>query len=107
MRQLFSKYEAIGKVLLLPLHVIDPNPMQPRKTFDEEYIEELSRSIDENGLLQPITVRKKKDGRFELVAGECRLRATKMLEWQTKNIMEKKNMMRNSRFFGAACSVKS
>ena len=82
MRQLFSKYEAIGKVLLLPLHVIDPNPMQPRKTFDEEYIEELSRSIDENGLLQPITVRKKKDGRFELVAGECRLRATKMLEWQ-------------------------
>ncbi len=35
MRQLFSKYEAIGKVLLLPLHVIDPNPMQPRKTFDE------------------------------------------------------------------------
>ena len=33
--------------------------------------------------------------------------STKMLEWQTKNIMEKKNMMRNSRFFGAACSVKS
>lgn len=82
MRQFFSKYESVGKVLLLPLCDIDPNPMQPRKTFDEEYIEELSRSIDENGLLQPITVRKKKDGRFELVAGECRLRATKRLEWK-------------------------
>lgn len=82
MLQWFSKYESVGKVLLLPLSLIDPNPMQPRKVFDPEYIEELSRSMEENGLLQPITVRKKEDGRFELIAGECRSRAAKLLGWE-------------------------
>ena len=58
---------------------IKPNPNQPRKTFHEEGIAELASSIKNYGLLQPITVRKTESGYFELIAGERRLRACKML----------------------------
>ncbi len=58
---------------------IKPNPNQPRKTFHEEGIAELASSIRNYGLLQPITVRKTESGYFELIAGERRLRACKML----------------------------
>lgn len=57
------------------------NPMQPRREFDEARLEELSVSLRDNGLLQPITVRKSADG-FELIAGERRLRAAQRLGWK-------------------------
>ena len=56
---------------------IKPNPFQPRKKFDEEKLKELSESIKEHGLLQPIVVIKKK-GHYVLIAGERRLRASKL-----------------------------
>ena len=55
---------------------ITPNPRQPRRTFDEDALEELAASIAEVGLLQPVVVRKLGDGGFELVMGERRLRAS-------------------------------
>ena len=55
-----------------------PNPRQPREVFDEEELEGLAVSIADLGLLQPIIVRPTDDGRYELVAGERRLRAARM-----------------------------
>lgn len=64
-------------VLHIPVGRIDPNPAQPRKTFDPIELRSLSHSIIENGVIQPITVRKNGD-RYILVAGERRLRASIM-----------------------------
>ena len=58
---------------------IDPNPDQPRKKFSPAHIDGLANSIRERGLLQAITVRPSRKGRFEIVAGECRWRAHKRL----------------------------
>lgn len=55
---------------------ITPNPRQPRRAFDEEALEELAASITEVGLLQPVVVRKRSDGQYELVMGERRWRAS-------------------------------
>ena len=74
--------ESDAKIETLPLREIEPDPDQPRKTFDEEALGELAASIAEHGLLQPIAVRKREDG-YELVAGERRLRACKMAKMQT------------------------
>lgn len=60
---------------LIPIAQIAPNADQPRKKFNTETIEELAGSIREKGVLQPIIVKKKKDGRFEIVCGERRFRA--------------------------------
>lgn len=59
----------------VPIAVIRPNPLQPRQHFDEESLEELAESIRARGLLQPIIVRREKDGGYTLIAGERRLRA--------------------------------
>ncbi len=59
----------------LPLHIIRPNPNQPRHIFDHDSLKELSESIRQYGVIQPITVRKMHDGTYELVAGERRLKA--------------------------------
>ncbi len=66
-----------GRVLFLSLDAIYPNPDQPRRTFDQSGLEELSASIQELGVLQPLTVRRR-EGRWELVAGERRLRAARL-----------------------------
>ncbi len=70
-------------VRTLPLQRIHPNPFQPRKEFPQEELEELARSIQDNGLLQPILVRRRpgEAGDWELVAGERRLRAVSLLGW--------------------------
>ena len=57
---------------------IRTNPFQPRKVFDQEKLEELAQSIKENGLIQPIIVRKSPIIGFELLAGERRFRASKI-----------------------------
>jgi len=67
-------------VQFLDIDLIDANPFQPRKFFSEDGIKELSDSIREIGLIQPISVRRKEDGRYELIAGERRLRACKLAE---------------------------
>ena len=66
-----------GQILTVSVDKIDVNPNQPRKYFDNKELECLAQSIKENGLLQPLTVRIKKDGRYELIAGERRLKACK------------------------------
>ena len=62
----------------LPLDAITPNPRQPRTVFDDEALAELVFSITEIGLLQPIVVRAIPGGSYELVAGERRLRASRI-----------------------------
>lgn len=59
----------------IPLNEIEVNPFQPRKEFDKEGLSELANSIREIGIIQPITVRKMDDGRFQLITGERRLKA--------------------------------
>ena len=65
------------RVLFLPVDDIFPNPDQPRRVFAQGDLEELARSIQALGLLQPLTVRRTEGG-WELVAGERRLRAAKL-----------------------------
>ena len=66
-----------GRILFLPTVCIRPNPAQPRKIFEAESLRELARSIEEYGVLQPLTVRRV-PGAYELVAGERRLRAARL-----------------------------
>jgi ParB family chromosome partitioning protein len=66
------------EVELIPIHMIKPNPYQPRKSFTAQGLEELAQSIREYGVIQPITVRKTGQDGYELIAGERRLRAGKM-----------------------------
>ncbi len=66
-----------GRLAELPVDLIDPNPRQPRTVFDEEALGELTASIREVGLLQPVVVRPSGAGRYELVMGERRLRASR------------------------------
>jgi ParB family chromosome partitioning protein len=58
-----------------PMEAISPNPYQPRETFDDGTLDELSASIREKGVLQPLVVRRAADGRYQLIAGERRFRA--------------------------------
>ena len=68
----------IGNIIDLPLDRISANPFQPRTHFNEEALKELSTSIKELGIIQPVTVRKVKENLFELVSGERRFKASKM-----------------------------
>ncbi|MCH7618376.1 MAG: ParB/RepB/Spo0J family partition protein [Candidatus Marinimicrobia bacterium] len=73
--------ESLGVAELL-VDQITNNPKQPRQEFDPVALEELAASINENGIVQPITVTKK-NGKYELVAGERRLRAAKLINLRT------------------------
>ena len=70
-----------GGISNLSITSIQPNPLQPRREFAEAELEELAQSIEENGLLQPLLVRSRPGGRYELVAGERRFRAISRLGW--------------------------
>ncbi len=65
-------------ILRIPVDIIEPNPFQPRMTFAQEALEELAESIRTLGLIQPITVRRKSDGKYQIISGERRFRACKM-----------------------------
>lgn len=67
----------------LPLELIAPNPRQPRRRFDEDSLQGLAASVGERGVLQPVLVRPKPGGSYELVAGERRLRAARLAGLQT------------------------
>ena len=69
----------VGTIIDLDVNSIEVNPYQPRTHFDEQALEELSNSIRELGVIQPITVRKTSGNRFQLVSGERRFRASKRL----------------------------
>ncbi|MBR5271894.1 MAG: ParB/RepB/Spo0J family partition protein [Clostridia bacterium] len=65
----------VGRVMLIPIGEIKTNPNQPRKCFSDKDLQGLAESIRYVGVIQPLTVRKAKDGGYELIAGERRLRA--------------------------------
>ena len=62
----------------IPIHFIYANPSQPRKNFNQQLLNELSESIKEQGIIQPILVRKKSEDKYEIVAGERRWRAAQL-----------------------------
>ena len=65
-------------ILRIPVDLIEPNPYQPRMSFDQEALEELADSIRTLGLIQPITVRRKSDSRYQIISGERRFRACRL-----------------------------
>ncbi|MDG2372453.1 MAG: ParB/RepB/Spo0J family partition protein [Flavobacteriaceae bacterium] len=77
------KTSSVGNIIKIPVNLISSNPFQPRSYFNEERINELASSISELGLIQPITVRKIDENSFQLVSGERRLRATKLIGLET------------------------
>ena len=73
----------VGTIVEIELDKIEVNPYQPRTYFDEESLQELANSIKELGVIQPITVRKLEENTFQLVSGERRFRASKLINNQT------------------------
>ena len=85
------------RVLYIDINDIKPNKDQPRKTFNEEKLKDLANSIKENGVIQPLIIRKAQNG-YELVAGERRWRAARIAEIKKvpciiRNFDEKQNMI--------------
>lgn len=75
--------KVVGNIVELELEAIEVNPFQPRTSFNEEALKELSTSIKELGVIQPITVRKLSFDKYQLVSGERRFRASKMAGLET------------------------
>lgn len=73
-----SAVDTENRISHLSLSLVDPKSDQPRKSFDKAALEELAASIEENGLLQPILVREYGNGRYQIIAGERRFRASKI-----------------------------
>ena len=67
-----------NQISMLRISLIDPKSDQPRKNFDKALLEELAESINQNGVLQPILVREYGEGRYQIIAGERRFRASKI-----------------------------
>ena len=67
--------QGTADIMRIPIDMIEPNPFQPRMSFGQEALEELAESIRTLGLIQPITVRRKSDGRYQIISGERRFRA--------------------------------
>ena len=74
-----NKIRPDNKILSISQCDILPNPNQPRKRFDYDELEGLAQSIRANGILQPLIVRELENGKYELVAGERRLRAARLI----------------------------
>jgi ParB family chromosome partitioning protein len=69
----------VGSIIEIDMDLVDVNPYQPRTYFNEETLRELASSIKELGVIQPITIRKLDGNRFQLVSGERRFRASKLI----------------------------
>ncbi len=67
-------------ILRIPVEIIEPNPFQPRMSFNQDALGELTDSIRTLGLIQPITVRRMPEGRYQIISGERRFRACKLAE---------------------------
>ena len=70
--------DVTAAISMVPLSDIETNPFQPRKEFDDTSLEELAQSIREQGIITPITVRRMPDGKYQLIAGERRYRASQL-----------------------------
>lgn len=77
-KQSVSSAQSTADILRVPIGSIDPNPYQPRTSFDAEQLEGLASSIKSLGLITPITVRKTGEGRYQIISGERRYRASQM-----------------------------
>jgi ParB family chromosome partitioning protein len=75
--------KVVGNIIELDIDTIEINPFQPRTNFNEESLQELASSIKELGVIQPITVRKLDFNKYQLISGERRLRASKLVGLQT------------------------
>ena len=75
--------KVVGNIVELDIDTIDVNPFQPRSHFNDETLQELASSISELGVIQPITVRKSDFNKFQLVSGERRYRASKLIGLKT------------------------
>ncbi len=75
--------KVVGNIIELDLETIEINPFQPRSNFNEDSLKELASSIKELGVIQPITVRKLDFNKYQLISGERRLRASKLIGLQT------------------------
>lgn len=75
--------QVVGNILEIDLNKISTNPWQPRTNFDKKNLEDLVASIETLGVIQPITVRKKDDGNYELISGERRFRASLLAKKDT------------------------
>jgi len=73
----------VGNIIDIDINAIDVNPFQPRTNFNEDALRELANSIRELGVIQPITVRKLEGNKFQLVSGERRYRASKLINLET------------------------
>lgn len=71
--------KVVGNIIELDINTIEINPFQPRTNFNEETLQELAKSIKEVGVIQPITVRKIEFNKYQLISGERRLRASKLI----------------------------
>lgn len=75
--------KVVGSIIELDIEAIEINPFQPRTNFNEETLQELATSIKELGVIQPITVRKLDFNKYQLISGERRLRASKLIGMKT------------------------
>lgn len=75
----YDRLKTENKILSIPQGDILPNPNQPRRRFDYDELEGLAQSIRANGILQPLLVRTLENGKYELIAGERRLRAARLI----------------------------
>ena len=73
-----GRQENTADILRIPVDMIEPNPFQPRMSFDQQALEELASSIRTLGLIQPITVRRITDRRYQIISGERRFKACRM-----------------------------
>ncbi len=78
-----QKRVSADTILHVDPSLVDPNPHQPRQAFDENALNELASSIREHGILQPMIVTEEGNGRYQLIAGERRLRAAKLVQLST------------------------
>ena len=79
-------------LMYVPIEQIAPNPLQPRKTFNDDSIDELSRSVREHGIIQPLVVTRSGDHKYKLIAGERRYRAAQRAGLATVPIVVKEEM---------------
>lgn len=95
-----DKGRTINKVVMLKIDKLSPNPDQPRLEFSREEIEGLAQSILENGLLQPLTVRRAENGGYTLISGERRLRALISLDAKEAPCIVLETSQRQAALFG-------
>ena len=89
--------QATADILRIPVDMIEPNPYQPRMSFDQEALDELADSIRTLGLIQPITVRQVSEGRYQIISGERRFRACRMAGMHTTRGCWRWPLLRTSR----------